>query len=124
MNPISPTVEHSEEVIASVIVELERASKEYNLDATKIIEKVKRLSHTEDKALHNSIFYALNNIDMGAPDWTFVAANMKLQQMYKTASENRGYSRSLKYGSLYKLIEMMTEMGIYNKQILARYTKA
>lgn len=123
MNPVSPTVEHSEEVIASVVVELERASKEYNLDATKIIEKVKRLSHTEDKALHNSIFYALNNIDMGEPNWTFVAANMKLQQMYKEASENRGYSRSLKYGSFYKLIKTLTEMGIYSPAILASYSE-
>ncbi|WP_430788748.1 ribonucleoside-diphosphate reductase subunit alpha [Virgibacillus flavescens] len=66
---------------------------------------------------------ALANINEENPDWTYVAAMIYAEWLYQQAAENRGYDYENKYGSLYTLIEKVTEIGIYDKAILHSYTK-
>lgn len=58
-----------------------------------------------------------------SPDWTFVAAAVYLKDLYKKASRNRVYDAAQKYGSLYSLIQRLTEEGIYATKILETYSK-
>lgn len=71
------------------------------------------------------IKYALENIDEANTEWTYVAARVFLQNLYYEASKNRGYdfANVNVYGSFYKLIQILTEKGVYSKNLLKKYTK-
>ncbi|WP_027963968.1 ribonucleoside-diphosphate reductase subunit alpha [Halalkalibacillus halophilus] len=112
-------------VVDDVIVELERRSKELNLDITSVKEKIKQAQADGSltDASEYAMFYALNHIDMGEPEWTFVAAHFYLQSLYEEAARNRQESVGVKYGDFYSLIEEMTSKGIYSSQLLESYSK-
>lgn len=57
------------------------------------------------------------------PNWTFVATATYLNRLYLEAGENRGYAAEERYGSLYTLIEKLTEIGIFTKHLLDAYSK-
>ena len=46
---------------------------------------------SEEQTSKKLIQMALENVDIDAPDWTFVAAAELLQSMYREAQHNRGY---------------------------------
>ncbi|MCM3314861.1 ribonucleoside-diphosphate reductase subunit alpha [Psychrobacillus sp. MER TA 17] len=69
------------------------------------------------------IMTMLENIDMGRPEWTFVAAKTYLHRLYKEASRNRVYDAEQKYGDFYGLLTSLTNKGIYSPLILQRYSK-
>lgn len=69
------------------------------------------------------IKHALENIDEANPDWKYVAARLYLQELYEQAGENRKYNPADRYGSFYKLIQTLTEKGIYTPILLEKYTK-
>ncbi len=66
---------------------------------------------------------ALEEIDEANPSWTFLAARIYLQKLYREAAEHRGYERGTLYGSFYKLIEQLTEEGIYHHALLEKYSQ-
>ncbi|WP_404451141.1 ribonucleoside-diphosphate reductase subunit alpha [Virgibacillus necropolis] len=66
---------------------------------------------------------ALANIDEENPDWTYVAATIYSEWLYKQAAINRNYNYEKKYGSLYRLINEITEVGIYDPALLHTYSK-
>ncbi|ASN07148.1 ribonucleoside-diphosphate reductase subunit alpha [Virgibacillus necropolis] len=66
---------------------------------------------------------ALSNIDEEHPDWTYVAAMIYSEWLYNQAAKNRNYDYEKKYGSLYKLISEITEIGIYDQGLLHTYDK-
>jgi ribonucleoside-diphosphate reductase alpha chain len=71
------------------------------------------------------IGYALDHTgksDGEHPDWTFVAAEIYMRQLYKEAATNRVYNPKDKYGDFYSLIRALTGKGIYSKDILKAYT--
>ncbi|KHF41500.1 ribonucleoside-diphosphate reductase subunit alpha [Halalkalibacter okhensis] len=78
---------------------------------------------TEDQLIHLLVLSSVERISMEEPDWTFVAANVFLKQLYKKAAHSRSYDASLRYGSFYQLVSELTKMGIYSEQILKHYTK-
>lgn len=65
---------------------------------------------------------AVERITSEEPDWTFVAARLHLQQLYKQAASTRGEQTSL-YGNFLHLLQLLTEEGIYTPQLLASYTE-
>lgn len=69
------------------------------------------------------ILTALGNLDMGRPDWTFIAGQVYLRSLYKQASRNRVYDASKKYGDFYSLLTTLADKGVYSPIILERYTK-
>lgn len=64
---------------------------------------------------------ALENMDEAEPDWTFVAARIYLENLYRSAAANRGNVSNEGYGSLYRLIDILTEKGIYAPALIEKY---
>ncbi|WP_425283789.1 ribonucleoside-diphosphate reductase subunit alpha [Mesobacillus persicus] len=105
----------------SVIETITIASEKYNLDTAQMIEKVARLEglSQNEAALH----YALNQVSMADPNWTFLAAKLYVHELYRKASVNRGFSQESKYGDFYALITELTRIGIYSEDLLSEYSK-
>ncbi|TFE00517.1 ribonucleoside-diphosphate reductase subunit alpha [Jeotgalibacillus salarius] len=87
---------------------------EYKLDATELMAQ---LSHREDTARDYAMHYALNNVAMDTPDWTFLAARLYLDELYEQASSNRKYDPSQKYGDFHELIETLIHKDIYSEEL-------
>lgn len=100
---------------------VKRASEKYNLNTNELVEKITNL---EDSSIYEqSLFYALNQISMSDPNWTFLAANLYLQELYQNASNSRGYKQEKKYGDFYTLITVLTKIGIYSEDLIRDYSK-
>ncbi|WP_066398927.1 ribonucleoside-diphosphate reductase subunit alpha [Neobacillus mesonae] len=100
------------------------AAERYQIDAAELIERVQNLQLTQaEEANQQALLYAVNQIAMDQPDWTFVAARLYLHELYAEAAKNRGYARALKYGNFYSLIQHLTEAGIYSRDLLNYYNK-
>lgn len=89
-----------------------------------------RQSHINaEQASKKIIQLALEQVDMSAPDWTFVAARELLHDMYRQARQNRGYKKT-SYGSFYELIKQLStkqegeRYPVYKPEILEAYSKA
>ena len=109
--------------LSQVLEAIQRAADKYDLDAKEIKERVALLNGAEEEANEQILFYALNNISMDQPNWTFVAAQAYLNELYEHAAKNRGYDPSQKYGDFYGLMKTLTEKGIYSRDLLASYSK-
>ncbi|MEC1522830.1 ribonucleoside-diphosphate reductase subunit alpha [Neobacillus niacini] len=106
---------------ASVLAAVNSATEKYNLDSTELVKKIAGL---EDSSIYEqSLFYALNQISMTDPNWTFLAANLYLQELYQNASSSRGYKAEKKYGDFYTLVAELTRIGIYSEELIQDYTK-
>ncbi|EKN65281.1 ribonucleotide-diphosphate reductase subunit alpha [Neobacillus bataviensis LMG 21833] len=100
---------------------IKQASENYQLDTTKLEKQIRDWDAT-DVGQH-ALLYAVNQIAMDQPDWTFVAARLYLNELYQQAASNRGYDRKLTYGDFFQLIKQLTDVGIYSNTLLSRYTK-
>lgn len=98
-----------------------RAEKVYNLDVAPLLAKLETLG-LEARA-EQSLIYALNQISMAEPDWTFVTAELYLEELYEKAAKNRNYPAQDKYGDFYKLVKTLSEVGIYSSDLLASYSE-
>ncbi|MCH4825436.1 ribonucleoside-diphosphate reductase subunit alpha [Planococcus halocryophilus] len=107
--------------MSSVEKALERATDVYGLDTSELLERAGELA--EQAKGEQSLLYALNHITMDQPEWTYVAAELYASDLYKKAAEHRGYSASEKYGDFYKLIQELTHVGIYSKELLFSYSQ-
>ncbi|NGP46265.1 ribonucleoside-diphosphate reductase subunit alpha [Bacillaceae bacterium SIJ1] len=98
-----------------------------NLDTTEFKEKISRyLEHkddvTDDQFEHYLRLSALENITADEPDWTFFAARVYLDGLYKKAARSRGYEPEQKYGSFLELINVLSSMDIFSTHLLDNYT--
>lgn len=107
--------------MSSVEKALERATDVYGLDTSELLERAGELA--EQAKGEQSLLYALNHITMDQPDWTYVAAELYASDLYKKAAEHREYSASEKYGDFYKLIQELTHVGIYSKELVFSYSQ-
>ncbi|MBS4176673.1 ribonucleoside-diphosphate reductase subunit alpha [Lederbergia citrea] len=83
-------------------------------------------SKNEVKASHITdllIQKALENVDEANTQWTFDAAKIYLQDLYRKASQNRAYDKELKYGDFYGLLKTLAGKGIYSPNILEKYNR-
>lgn len=86
---------------------------------TKIIDKL--LHHNNQHELTNQlILEALNHVDELEPDWTYVASRLLSQKLQQEVCSNRNISKP--YTDLNSLIKSLTELGIYQTQLLEAYT--
>lgn len=98
-----------------------RARDVYKLDAAPLLKRVAELE-TQAKG-EQSLIYALNQISMAEPDWTFVAAELYLNDLYKKAAKSRGFQADLKYGDFYELVKKLSDIGIYSADLLKSYSQ-
>ncbi|MGP4073826.1 ribonucleoside-diphosphate reductase subunit alpha [Piscibacillus sp. B03] len=88
----------------------------------KVMNSVQSKDHITKQQITNEILLrGLENISVDEPDWTYVCAKVYLDQLYKEAAVNRGYSKSLKYGRYYELAKHLTQISIYSDQLLTYY---
>ncbi|QHS24148.1 ribonucleoside-diphosphate reductase subunit alpha [Virgibacillus sp. MSP4-1] len=90
------------------------------VDEEPFIKMVHRIGSSDR---NNLVKRALENIDEGSPDWTFVASRIYLDELYHQAAANRGYAPSVCYGNFYELIQILTDKGIYTDKLLKVYPK-
>ena len=100
---------------------IKQAAEKYNLDPTQLYEKIADLEVPDQ--YEASLLYALDHISIDRPNWTYLAANLYLHELYLQAAVNRGYNQEKKYGNFYSLIKQLTKIGIYAEDLLADYTK-
>ncbi|QOR67869.1 ribonucleoside-diphosphate reductase subunit alpha [Cytobacillus suaedae] len=117
---MTTTVESELQIILDAV---DYAAKNYQLDVTDLKNRIIENKSTVEEAAQTALFYALNNIKMDEPNWTYLAANLYLRDLYKKAASNRGYCDTDKYGSFYHLIKYLTDKGIYSSTLLNAYTK-
>ncbi|MEQ2525689.1 ribonucleoside-diphosphate reductase subunit alpha [Bacillaceae bacterium CLA-AA-H227] len=104
-----------------VLEALSLTAKKYNLNIGEIEQQI--LSADEASRKQLVLQYALDRIDMIEPNWTFVAAQMLLLELYEKAASSRGYNTTQKYGDFYTLIQLLTDIGIYSSDLLRSYSK-
>ncbi|MEH7095574.1 ribonucleoside-diphosphate reductase subunit alpha [Neobacillus vireti] len=114
------TVKNHPEMDA-VLEAIKTASEKYKLDTTLLYKKISELE--ESSRYEQSLLYALNQISMEDPNWTFLAANLFLNDLYEKAAKHRGYHQTEKYGNFYSLLTYLTKIGIYSEELLNDYTK-
>ncbi|MEI5907999.1 ribonucleoside-diphosphate reductase subunit alpha [Bacillus spongiae] len=67
------------------------------------------------------ILAALERISQFEPDWTYVAARVYLNRLYKQSCENRQTEKP--YDSFYDLVSSLTSKGLYSEDLLTYYSK-
>ncbi len=77
---------------------------------------------SRDQLTNLLIATALENVDEANAPWSFAAARIFLDQLYRKAGENRGCPGT-KYGDYYQVQRTLTEKGIYSPNILEKYTE-
>ncbi|GGM29866.1 ribonucleoside-diphosphate reductase [Paraliobacillus quinghaiensis] len=110
-------------VTQSVIDGLEQANEKYGMDVSDIKQQIITIANSEKDPNQEALFYALNRISMDQPNWTYVAAHFYLEQIYQETASNREYDQTKQYGDLYNLISTLTTKGIYDSNLLNKYTK-
>ncbi|MFY7752741.1 MAG: ribonucleoside-diphosphate reductase subunit alpha [Exiguobacterium acetylicum] len=114
--------------IEDVYVVIRQATETYpELDIDRYTERAIRAlegkSLQADQVYELLTMHALDMLKAEEPNWTFVATATYLNRLYLEAGENRGYAAEERYGSLYTLIEKLTEIGIFTKHLLDAYSK-
>ncbi|MDN7242361.1 ribonucleoside-diphosphate reductase subunit alpha [Planococcus sp. N028] len=105
----------------TAIKALERAKEIHKLEIGPLLAQIEGLD-LPAKTEH-SMLYALNQISMSEPNWTFVAAEMYLDGLYQNAAKSRKYDATGKYGDFFGLVEELSRIGIYSGELLKAYTK-
>ncbi|GHH99020.1 ribonucleoside-diphosphate reductase subunit alpha [Neobacillus kokaensis] len=101
---------------------IRQAAEKYKIDVTGMQESLQHHIN-EAEANQHALLYAVNQIAIDQPDWTFVAARLYLNELYAEAAKNRSYDSSLKYGNFHTLITRLTALGIYSSDLLNCYSK-
>ncbi|WML60473.1 ribonucleoside-diphosphate reductase subunit alpha [Neobacillus sp. PS2-9] len=112
-----------QEELDSVLESINQAEQKFNIDASDFKKHINQLGGTDTDVNKQALFYAVNQIALDQPDWTFVAASLYLQELYCEAAKNRGYESTKKYGKFYVLIKILTDLGIYSSDLLTLYSK-
>ncbi len=93
----------------------------YQLQTNFLLESISGLE--EENQREQALHFALNQISLEEPNWTYVAAQMYLHKLYQDAAKVRGYDAKKKYGSFYSLVNHLVEIGIYDQNLLHSYSE-
>ncbi|ANC77942.1 ribonucleotide-diphosphate reductase subunit alpha [Fictibacillus phosphorivorans] len=97
-----------------------------NIQADNFLKHAEKLeNHTQESSslYRQLIMEALNGLDAENPEWTFVASQIYLRQLYEEVMKNRVETRNKPYTNLYGLITKLVGMDIYDDTILSSYSK-
>ncbi|WP_100402908.1 ribonucleoside-diphosphate reductase subunit alpha [Bacillus sp. FJAT-42315] len=98
-----------------------------NLDLSSVREKIEGAAsekeHWSEEQLQRLLLQAaVERISSEEPDWTFAAAKLYLQNLYKEAAVVRG-DHTNGYGSFQGLIQLLIDEGIYHPKLLTEYSE-
>jgi ribonucleoside-diphosphate reductase alpha chain len=106
---------------------IDRLFYDMQLDSSVFKEKIictieKRKEYKATAISKQMILNALDEMSLEEPSWDKIAVRIKLKEMYKEASRNRSYDADKKYGSLFGLLKKLGSLGIYDSNLLKKYT--
>lgn len=98
-----------------------------NLDLASVREKIEGAAsekeHWSEEQLQRLLLQAaVERISSEEPDWTFAAAKLYLQNLYKEAAVVRG-DHPNGYGSFQGLLQLLIDEGIYHPKLLMEYSE-
>jgi ribonucleoside-diphosphate reductase alpha chain len=89
-----------------------------------LISSIQRREAYSANAISKQItLNALDEMTMEAPAWDKVAVRNEVQRLYKEASHNRVYDSKEKYGSFRDLLLKLIPVGIYDPQLVVKYSE-
>ncbi|MGM0805512.1 MAG: ribonucleoside-diphosphate reductase subunit alpha [Bacillota bacterium] len=97
-----------------------------NIQAENFLRNAEKLeSHTQEPSslYRQLIMEALNRLNAENPQWTFVASEIYLRQLYEEVMINRMETENLPYTNFYGLVTKLVSMNIYDDTILSAYSK-
>ncbi|WP_137788821.1 ribonucleoside-diphosphate reductase subunit alpha [Bacillus sp. E(2018)] len=97
-----------------------------NIQAENFLSNAEKLeSHTQESSslYRQLIMEALNGLNAENPQWTFVASQIYLRQLYEEVMKNRMETENQPYTNFYGLITKLVSMNIYDDTILSAYSK-
>ncbi len=97
-----------------------------NIQAESFLKNAKKLESRsqESSSLYRQlIMEALNGLSAENPQWTFVASQIYLRQLYEEVMRNREETEKQPYTNLYGLITKLVSLNIYDDTILSAYSK-
>lgn len=79
---------------------------------------------TDEEWVNQLTLDALAMIDENNPEWTYVASVIYAEWLVNQAAKNRGYvhTSDYNYGSLHGLITRLTDIGIYDENLVRMYS--
>ncbi|MFK3960428.1 ribonucleoside-diphosphate reductase subunit alpha [Guptibacillus hwajinpoensis] len=78
---------------------------------------------TQEEVGNILVLNALERISATEPDWTYVAAAFHLRSLYRKSLSHRTEKEVYGGGSFYRLLQQLTNEGIYNKALLQSYSE-
>ncbi|TKD69374.1 ribonucleoside-diphosphate reductase subunit alpha [Pseudalkalibacillus hwajinpoensis] len=95
------------------------------LSSDSFIEKTMSVAERiEEEDIRNIfILHSLERITVEEPDWTYIAAAFHLRSLYCSSLNNRSESSVYGKGSFYRLLQKLTEEGIYTPKLLQSYSQ-
>ncbi|WP_175988525.1 ribonucleoside-diphosphate reductase subunit alpha [Bacillus sp. Marseille-Q1617] len=97
------------------------------LDMDGFEEKVEGLLQVKkefsvEQLYHQMILSAVERISAEEPQWTYAAACLYLERLYRSSSQSRGLDPANPYRSFFDLIQNLVQKKLYNPRLLAEYT--
>lgn len=86
-------------------------------------EKMETQTGESSSLYRQLIMEALNRLNAEEPQWTFVASQIYLKQLYEEVMINRAEAEKRPYTNLYGLISKLVSLNIYDDTILSAYSK-
>lgn len=86
-------------------------------------EKMETHTGVSSSLYRQLIMEALNGLNAEEPQWTFVASQIYLKQLYEEVMINRAEAEKRPYTNLYGLISKLVSLNIYDDTILSAYSK-
>lgn len=89
-----------------------------------VLDYVESRETVEAEKLFDLIIRASNDqISAKNPEFTYLSASTLRRKLYKQASQNRGYDYKEGYGDYVTLVHRLVEDGIYEEELIKKYTK-
>jgi ribonucleoside-diphosphate reductase alpha chain len=113
--------------LTTMLEEVKAILNDYNLLSSESF-LTKTIDGLTENATQNEIdnilvLNALERITAEEPDWTYVAAAFHLRTLYRNSLRNRNEKEVYGKGNFYRLLQQLTEEGIYNEALLQSYSK-
>jgi ribonucleoside-diphosphate reductase alpha chain len=78
---------------------------------------------SDDQLYHQMILSAIERVSTDEPRWTYAAAFLYLEKLYRASSRSRGLDPANPYDSFFDLLNELVEKKLYNPLLLEKYNR-
>jgi ribonucleoside-diphosphate reductase alpha chain len=87
----------------------------------KLVQVKKEIS--EEQLYQQMILAAVERVSTEEPQWTYAAAFLYLEKLYRSSSGTRGLDPANPYRSFYDLIQELVQKKLYNPRLVEEYSR-